>query len=118
MKVLMLGLIVGFGLLGAGCASGNLAGEGEQTVPLVIFKTGQQAPAPGGEGVLPPASAPGSGLTPPAWYWMEQPRHRLDQQLQQQWNFYQQNRMPPPQFPRTPTCQSIQMNGQIVTNCY
>jgi hypothetical protein len=118
MKFLVLSLVVGLGLLGAGCASTHLDGEGEQTVPFVIQRPIQQAPVSGAEGVLPPASAPGSALTPPAWYWMEQPKNRLDQQLQQQWNFYNQNRMPAPQFPRTPVCQSIQMNGQIVTNCY
>jgi len=49
---------------------------------------------------------------------MEQPQRRLENQLQQQWNSYYQNRQPPPQFSRPLNCQSIQMGGQIITNCY
>ena len=118
MKFLVLSLVVGFGLLASGCASTHLDGEGEQTVPFVIQRPILQAPVPGAEGSPPLAITPGVGLTPPAWYWMEQPNHQLDRQLQQQWNSYNQNRTPAPQFPRVPICQSVQMNGQIVTTCY
>lgn len=118
MKVFMLSLVVGFGLLASGCALGNLAGEGEQSVPLVIQRPVQQAAVPGPESLPPPTWVPGSGLTPPAWYWMEQPNLLLDRQLQQQWNSYYQNRIPPSRFPVAPICHSVQMNGQIVTNCF
>ena len=118
MKSRMVSLIVGLGLLASGCATTAPTREAESQVPTVIHTQTQQAQSPSATDLLPPASSPGSGLTPPAWYWMEQPKRRLENQLQQQWNFYHQNRTPAPQFPRPLNCQSIQMGGQIVTNCY
>jgi len=118
LRVFVISLVVGLGLLGSGCASTAPTREGTSPVPVVIHTQTPQAQAPPAADVLPPTSSPGSGLTPPAWYWMEQPQRRLENQLQQQWNSYYQNRQPPPQFSRPLNCQSIQMGGQIITNCY
>ena len=117
MKAFVISLVVGLGLLASGCAATVPTREAEIPVPTVIHKQTQQAESPSAD-QLPPASSPGSGLTPPAWYWMEQPQRRLENQLQQQWNFYNQNRQPPPQFPRAPICHSTLLGGQVITHCY
>lgn len=117
MKAVTLSLIVSFGLLGAGCEATHVAGRGE--LPIPVHPPVQQAPLLEGETLPPLVIPPGSGLTPPTWYSMEQPNYQLDQLLkQQQWSTYNQNRIPSPQFPRAPICHSTQMGGQIVTNCF
>ena len=120
MKSRLVSLIAGLGLLASGCGFFDVYRDRQVPEPAQSQPhTRQAVPSfPSELPALPPITSPGVEQMPPYWYWADKQQQQFDRYSQQQRNFYQQNRTPPPQFQRPLNCQSIQMGGQIVTNCY
>jgi hypothetical protein len=112
----MLGSLV-LGLLAVGCAALDQYREGP---PPASPQAGPPTPptrTP--DTALPPplALTPDPNQLPPHWYWSERQQLQTDRYLQDQWQFYNQNRQPPRPFQRPPTCTSTLLGGQIITTC-
>jgi hypothetical protein len=118
-KGVVFSFVLGLELLAVGCAALDQYREGPPPVTQPAQAQAQQiapqAPAPGL--TLPPGPPPDPSQFPPFWYWSDQQRQQSDRYLQQQWQFYNQNRQPPPQFQRPPICTSTLLGGQIITTC-
>jgi hypothetical protein len=120
MKGLVFSLVLGVVLLAAGCGTLDELRDGPKPVPAPPQpQTRQAAPqAPSEAPALPPVTLPSVGQLPPYWYWADKQQQQFDRYLQQQWQFYNQNRQPPPQFPRAPICTSTLLGGHVITNCH
>lgn len=120
MKGLMLSLVLGLGLLASGCGVFNVSRERQMPAPQPPQPQTRQAvpQMPSETFTLPPLSSPRGEQLPPFWYWADKQQQQADRYLQQQWQFYHQNRQPPPQFPRAPICTSTLLGGHVITNCY
>jgi hypothetical protein len=119
MKVGVFGLALGLGLLTSGCGTLDELRDGPKPVPkLPQVQTQQVVPQVPSESPTPPTvTVPRVEQLPPYWYWSDKQQQQADRYLQQQWNFYNQNRQPPPQFPRAPICESTVLGGQVLTTC-
>lgn len=115
-----LGLVLGLGLLASGCGVFDVSREGQMPASQPPRpQTRPAAPqAPLEAPPLPPGGSPRGEQLPPFWYWADKQQQQADRYLQQQWQFYQQNRQPPPQFPRAPLCTSTLLGGHVITNCH
>jgi hypothetical protein len=119
MKSRTFGLVLGLGMLASGCGVFDVYRDRQWPAPTpsatqdlhVAPQVPSETPA------LPPVTAPDVAQLPPYWFWADQQQQAFDRYLQQQWLHYYQNRQPPPQFPPTPTCQSILLGGQVITIC-
>lgn len=120
MKGLMLSLVLGLGLVASGCGTLDELREGPKLLPSPPQAQTQQAmpQTPSEAPVLPPVTLPSVGQLPPYWYWADKQQQQADRYLQQQWNFYSQNRQPPPQFSRPPICTSTLLGGHVITTCH
>lgn len=120
MKGGVLSFVLAVGLLTSGCGVFDAYRDRQIPVPeLSQPQTRQAAPqAPLEAPPLPPVVSPRVEQLPPYWYWADKQRQQADRYLQQQWNFYNQNRQPPPQFPRAPICHSTLLGGQVITSCH
>lgn len=117
LKGVVLSLVLG--LLATGCAALDQYREGPPPVTQPTQAPGQQvAPQVPSTGLTPPPGPPPDpSQFPPFWYWSDQQLQQSDRYLQQQWQFYNQNRQPPPQFQRPPICTSTLIGGQVITTC-
>ena len=119
MKSMAVGLVLGLGLLASGCGALDQYREGPQPVAqpaqAPVQEVAPQAPA---TDLAPPsASPPDPSQLPPYWYWSDKEQQQFYRYLQQQWQFYCQNKQPPPQFTRPPVCTSTLLGGQVLTTC-
>ena len=119
MKGMVFSLVLGLELLAVGCGTLDQYREGPPPVTPQAQAPGQQVapPIPSAGFTPPPGSLPDPSQFPPFWYWSDQQHLQVDRYLQQQWQFYNQNRQPPPQFQRPPICNSTLIGGQIITTC-
>ncbi len=120
MKGRVLSLVLTVGLLTLGCGVFDVSREGQLPAPQPPQPQTRQAvpQAPLEAPPLPPVVSPRGEQLPPFWYWSDKQQQQADRYLQQQWQFYQQNRQPPPQFPRPPICTSTLLGGQVITTCH
>jgi hypothetical protein len=116
----VLSLVLALGLLASGCGVFDVYRDRQMPAPEPSQPQARQAvPQIPPEGFpLPPLASPRVAPQPPYWYWADKQQQRADRYLQQQWQFYYENRQPPPQFQRQPICTSTLLGGQVLTNCY
>jgi hypothetical protein len=119
MKCVVFILVLGLGLLAVGCGALDQYRNGPPPVTQPAQAPGQQVtPQIPSAGLMPPPGPPPNpSQFPPFWYWSDQQLQQSDRYLQQQWQFYNQNRQPPPQFQHPPICQSTLLGGQVITTC-
>jgi hypothetical protein len=110
MKGVVYSLVLALGLLASGCGVFDAYRDRQMPAPEPSQPQARQA--------VPPVSSPRVGQLPPSWYWADKQQQQADRYLQQQWNFYNQNRQPPPQFQRPPICTSTLLGGQVITSCH
>lgn len=120
MKGLMFSLVLALGLLVSGCGVFDVYRDRQMPAPEPSQPQARQAvpQMPSETFTLPPVTSPRVEQLPPYWYWADKQQQQADRYLQQQWNFYNQNRQPPPQFPRAPICTSTLLGGQVLTTCH
>ena len=120
MKGVVLTLVLGLGLLASGCGAFDVYRDRQTPVPEPSQPQTRQAvpQMPSEAPTLPPVTAPRGEQLPPFWYWADKQQQQADRYLQQQWQFYNQNRQPPPQFPRAPICTSTLLGGHVITTCH
>jgi hypothetical protein len=119
MKGMVFNLVLGLELLAVGCGMLDQYRNGPPPVTQPAQAPGHQvAPQVPSAGLAPPPGLPPDpSQFPLFWYWSDQQLQRSDRYLQQQWQFYNQNRQPPPQFQHPPICQSTLLGGQVITTC-
>ena len=113
-------LVLALGVLASGCGGFDVYRDRPMPAPEPSQPPARQAvpQMPSETLTLPPVTSPRVEQLPPSWYWADKQQQRADRYLQQQWQFYYENRQPPPQFPRAPICTSTLLGGHVLTTCH
>ena len=120
MKGVVFSLVLGLGVLASGCGVFDAYRDRQMPAPEPSQPQARQAvpQIPSEALTLPPVVSPRVEQLPPYWYWADKQQQQFDRALQQQWQFYYENRQPPPQFQRPPICTSTLLGGHVITTCH